>query len=68
MCGTGSRSIVVSDCQTSKVFKMNILSGEVEWTSEHVANPQGVAFYRGRVFVTSRGTTTRVWILDVNTG
>jgi len=61
-------SVVVSDYKTSKVFKVNIPCGEVEWTSQDVPNPEGVAYHGGRVFVTNSSNTIRVWILDVNTG
>jgi len=68
MCAVDNLSVVVSDYQTSKVIKVNIPSGEVEWTSRDVPYPEGVAYHGGRVFVTSLSNTTRVWILDVNTG
>jgi len=68
MCAVDNLSVVVSDYYTSKVFKVNIPSGEVEWTSQDVPNPEGVAYHGGRVFVTNQSNTTRVWILDVNTG
>jgi len=68
MCAVDNLSVVVSDYHTSKVFKVNIPSGEVEWTSQDVPKPEGVAYHGGRVFVTNYSNTTRVWILDVNTG
>jgi len=68
MCAVDNLSVVVSDYETSKVFKVNIPSGEFEWTSQDVPYPEGVAYHGGRVFVTKYSNTTRVWILDVNTG
>jgi len=68
MCAVDNLSVVVSEYETSKVFKMNIPSGEVKWTSQDVPNPEGVTYHGGRVFVTNCSNTTRVWILDVNTG
>jgi len=68
MCAVDNLSVVVSDYKTSKMFKVNIPSEEVEWTSQDVPNPEGVTYHGGRVFVTNRSNTTRVWILDVNTG
>jgi len=68
MCAVDDLSVVVSDYRTSKMFKVNIPSGEVEWISEDVPNPEGVTYHGGRVFVTNCSNTTRVWILDVNTG
>jgi len=68
MCAVDNLSVVVSDYETAKVFKVNIPSGEVEWTSQDVPNPESVAYHGGRVFVTNYSNTTRVWVLDVNTG
>lgn len=68
ICAVDDHSVVVSDCESFKVFRMNISSGEVEWTSEHVDYPEGIAYYRGKVLVTNPSTTTRFWILDGKTG
>jgi len=58
VCAVDDICVVVSDCKSSRVFKMNILCGEVEWTSEHVTGPQGVTCKEGRVFVTNCSTHT----------
>jgi len=68
LCAVDDLSVVVSNYESSKVFKVNISSGEVEWTTEHVTRPLGVAFCKGRVYVANFSTDTRVWILDGNTG
>jgi len=68
ICAIDNSSVVISDHKTAKVFKVNISSGEVEWTSEHVANPQGVAYHRGRVLVADRGARMKISVLDVETG
>jgi len=68
ICTIDNSSVVVSDYKTAKVFKVNISSGEIEWTSEHVSNPQGVAYHRGRVLVADRGAKMRISVLDVETG
>jgi len=68
ICVIDNSSVVVSDYKTAKVFKVNISSGEVEWTSEHVGNPQGVAYHRGRVLVADRGARMTISVLDVETG
>ena len=67
VCGDGS--VVVSDCGSNSLFRVNIDSGEVMWTSKHVARSQGVVCFENRhVLVTSCNTDTRIWILDANTG
>jgi len=68
ICAIDNSSVIISDHKTAKVFKVNISSGEVEWTSEHIANPQGVAYHRGRVLVADRGARMRISVLDVATG
>lgn len=70
LCAAKSYSVVVSDLESSKVFKVNLSSGEVEWISERVTKPLGVTYYRqNKVLVTNTSTAcTRVWILDGETG
>ena len=65
----GDDSVIVSDYSSSRVFRVNIDSGEVMWASKHVTRPQGVVCYRNRyVLVTNYNTDTRIWILDADTG
>ena len=65
----GDDSVIVSDCYTNCVFRVNIDSGKVMWTSKHVQYPQGVVCYKNRyVLVTNCNTDTRIWILDADTG
>ena len=65
----GDDSVIVSDCGTNSVFRVNIDSGEVMWTSKHVKKPQGVVCYRNRyVLVTNCNTDARIWILNADTG
>jgi outer membrane protein assembly factor BamB len=65
----GDDSVIVSDCGTSSVHRVNIDSGEVMWTSKHVNYPQGVVCYKDRyVLIANRNTETKIWILDVDTG
>jgi len=68
MCAAGDHSVVVSHYFSSKVFKVNISTKKVSWTSLHIKKPQGVAYYKNRVYVINASNITRVWILDVMTG
>ena len=69
MAVCGDNSVVVSDRERESVFKVDIDSGEVKWTSKHVTAPQGVVCYKDRyVLVSSCNTDTKIWILDVDTG
>jgi len=65
----GDDSVILSDCGTSSVHRVNIDSGEVMWTSKHVNEPLGVVCYKDRyVLITNWNTETKIWILDVDTG
>ena len=65
----GDDSVILSDYQANSVSRININSGEVMWTSEHVQKPQGVVCYKNRyVLVTNQNSNTRIWILDIKTG
>ena len=69
MAVCGDDSVIVSDYKTSSVFRVNIDSGEVMWTSKCVHQPEGVVCYKNRyVLVTNCNTNTRIWILDAETG
>ena len=69
MAVCGDDSVIVSDYSTSSVFRVNIDSGEVMWTSKHVQYSEGVVCYKNSyVLVTSFNTDTRIWILDAVTG
>ena len=69
MAVCGDDSVIVSDYKTSSVFRVNIDSGEVIWTSKCVHQPEGVVCYKNRyVLVTNCNTNTRIWILDAETG
>ena len=62
-------SVIVSDRGTNSVFRVNIDSGEVMWTSKHVQGAEGVVCYKNRyVLVTNKNTYTKIWILDADTG
>ena len=65
MAVCGDNSVVLTDTGTKSVFRVDIDSGEIMWTSKHVTRPQGVVCYRNRyVLVTNDNSDTRVWILD----
>ena len=69
MAVCGDDSVIVSCYDTSSVFRVNIDSGEVMWTSYLVSTPEGVVCYKNRyVLVTNCNTDTRTWILDADTG
>ena len=67
-CSVDETSVIVSDCDSSQVSKVNIATGEVMWTCRDVRDPMGVTCYTHRyVFVAGYNNNT-VKILDVSTG
>ena len=49
-CAFGSDCVIVADYESSKMYKVNICTGEIQWTCEQVASPQGVTSY-GKTYV-----------------
>ena len=45
VCTLGTDSVIVTDFVSSKVFRVNISTSEVLWTSESVTSPRGVTSY-----------------------
>ena len=61
--------IIVSDCDMSQVFAVNLTTGAVLWTNSDIINPQGIVSYGSEhVLVTKCGENTQLWILNANTG
>ena len=61
-----NNSIIVTDYNTSKVFKVNISTEETVWTCNDVAKPEAVAIYgKDYVCVGSKG---KISFLNINTG
>ena len=48
MAVCGDNSVIVSDFGTNSVFRVNIDSCEVLWTSKRVQYPEGVVCYKNR--------------------
>ncbi|XP_067929517.1 transcription intermediary factor 1-beta-like [Watersipora subatra] len=63
-------SVVVSSHNTSKVFRVNIETGEVMWTSTAVTYPGGVACYTKKYILVTplRSDPTEIHILHADTG
>ena len=65
-CTVDNNSIIVTDYNTSKVFKVNISTEETVWTCTDVAEPEAVAIYgKDYVCVGSKG---KISFLNINTG
>ena len=69
MCEAGQNHIILTNYNQSKVFKLNLTSGEVEWTCTDIPNPEGVVCYgRDYVIVYSYTGPEGIWILNQKTG
>lgn len=69
LCAVGINSIVVVSYSSSQqVFRVDISSGQVTWTSADIYKPQGIAYDgRGYLFIASCGRNSIV-LLDADTG
>ena len=68
MCAVDDCSVVYSDYESSKVFRVNISTGHVMWTCSDIVEPQDITCYGRRyVLVASRCHST-VKVLDIKTG
>lgn len=69
LCYGGDDSIIVTDENNSKVFRLNLTSEVVEWESPHVSMPQCATLYgTDNLLVANRGAKMKIWILDVKSG
>ena len=63
-------SIILSDPQSNRVYKISITSGKVLWESDCVVRPMGVTCYNNQYVLVFGGNSRRVKIqvLEINTG
>ena len=65
-CAVDSNSIIVTNYETSEVFKVNINTEKTEWTCDEIAEPEAVAIYE-KDFVCV-GSEEQISFLNINTG
>jgi len=69
ICAADRHCIVVSDYNSSQVFKLDLTTEKVIWTCKDVTHPEGMTCYRSKyILVTNQSSRTTIWILDVETG
>ena len=66
ICSLGTDSVIVTDWSSSKVFRVNISTSELLWTSTAVANPLSVTCYGEDYLLV--GSSKKLSLLDVSTG
>lgn len=68
LCSAGNNNVIVSDYGSSQVFRIDILSGQVMWTSRTVPKPLGVVCYQKKYAYISSEQGGEIWILCIKTG
>ncbi|XP_067930359.1 uncharacterized protein [Watersipora subatra] len=70
LCAPDQKSVVVSSCGTSTVFRVNIETGETIWTYTDVDEPGGVVCYQGEYTLVTplNSEQTEIHILQSDTG
>ncbi|XP_067930742.1 uncharacterized protein [Watersipora subatra] len=70
LCAPDQESVVVSSDNTSTVFRVNIETGEVVWTSTAVTKPGGVTCYTKKYILVTpiESDHTEIHILHADTG
>lgn len=66
LCSVEDNSVVATDYHSNKVFRVNIITGQTEWTSSNLWSPEGIATYgKDYVCVVSKRTLR---FLNIHTG
>ncbi|XP_067944908.1 uncharacterized protein [Watersipora subatra] len=51
ICAGHGDDVIIADCKTKKVFRLNITTGNVVWTFTHPNHPQGLVCYGDYILV-----------------
>ena len=68
LCRVDSNSVIVCDYGSSSVFRVNITSGDVLWTTDSVSIPNGITMYGDRTAVVFNARIKSLAFLNTNTG
>jgi len=68
ICTADKHCVVVSDYNSSQVFKVNLTTEKIIWTCKSVSKPHGVTCYESKYVLVTNGSIAIIWILDVKTG
>ena len=66
ICSLGTDSVIVTDWESSKVFRVNISTSELLWTSTAVTNPLSVTCYGEDYLIV--GSSKKLSLLNAGTG
>lgn len=67
LCTAGEDSVVVSDQLGSKIYRINVNSGELMWTSAEVTNPMSVTVYNQKWLLLST-RQGQICVLNIKSG
>jgi len=68
ICEAGDDSVIITSWWASKVFKLNLTTEEIEWTSTHVRDLKAVVRYAKRYVLVAAFSGTSISVLGINTG
>ena len=68
LCRVDGDSVIVCDYGSSSVFRVNITSGNVLWTTNSVSIPEGITMYGDRTAVVLNARTKSLAFLNTSTG
>lgn len=67
MCAVTEGCVIISRVFESKVFKINIHTGEVMWAISGIKSPQGITLY-GQYTLVAASKEETIYVLDSDTG
>lgn len=68
LCTVGSDSVIVSDCESCQVSRIDVTTDEVIWSSKVIYKPRGVTSYGQDYILVSRNNSDMTNILSAKTG
>jgi len=69
LCAADNNSIIISQCDSSLVYKVDTSSGDIIWQCNEVARPRGVTCYRDEfVLVADDTKSTSLCVISLHTG
>ncbi|XP_067940950.1 uncharacterized protein [Watersipora subatra] len=68
LAAMGQNRVVVSDFGSSRVFCINVTTGQTLWTSRSVRLPEGVTCYGDEYVLVAGQGNTKIKVLDAGTG
>lgn len=71
LCGCGGDAVLIANKKTDKIIKLNLATGEIEWTLDEIVDPVGVCLYssyHSLVTSSNQKDQVKVSIIDTSSG